>query len=369
MEATATDNKEWAPDLAVHPGIILEEYLAARDLSQADFARIAGFTPKLVSEIITGKNPISPETAIVLERVLGMKAYIWTGIQAEWDLHVARKKVTESASDHSGWLSHFPIKELKARKVLPDTKDQGILCEALLKLLQIGKPEGLRGRFRALSPQYRQSIAHPASQEAIITWLALAERQARKMMLPSYSGNQFGHSVHEIRKLTLGSPSVFQSKMIDQCARAGVALVFEREISKTRLFGAAVWFQPENPMIVMSLRMKTNDHFWWTFFHECGHVMLHQGKNFLDDQDGEDGIFEDQANRWALEILVGCSRYENFRAAMPRSELAVRTFANSVAVHPGIVVGMLQHDHVVPHRNLNRLKERFEWAEEFSTSR
>src|SRR5262245_54973125 len=95
---------EWTPNWAVHPGAILEEHLETRGLSQAEFARLAGMTPKLVNTIIKGVNPVTAETAIRLERVLGLKAYVWTGIQARWDLFNARAE-TKSDSWTRSWLS------------------------------------------------------------------------------------------------------------------------------------------------------------------------------------------------------------------------------------------------------------------------
>jgi HTH-type transcriptional regulator/antitoxin HigA len=90
----AATKREWTPNWAIHPGTLLEEHLEARGISQAEFARLAGITPKLVSTIIKGLNPVTAETAIRFERVLGLKAYIWTGIQAKWDLFQARADAT-----------------------------------------------------------------------------------------------------------------------------------------------------------------------------------------------------------------------------------------------------------------------------------
>jgi HTH-type transcriptional regulator/antitoxin HigA len=73
------------PNWAIHPGAILQEHLETRGLSQAEFARLAGLSPELVSGIVSGRDPITAETASQLERVLGLKAYVWTGMQAEWD--------------------------------------------------------------------------------------------------------------------------------------------------------------------------------------------------------------------------------------------------------------------------------------------
>jgi HTH-type transcriptional regulator/antitoxin HigA len=84
--------------------------------------------------------------------------------------------------------------------------------------------------------------------------------------------------------------------------------VFEKQISKTALFGSARWLDADHAIIQMSLRMKSNDHFWWTFFHEAAHILLHRGRNFADDQNGVGDGLEDEADRWAEEMLVGSQR-------------------------------------------------------------
>ena len=128
------------PNWSTHPGEHLEEYLEVHGLKQAEFARRAGLTPKLVSEIINGKNPVTPETALKLERVLGLKAEIWLRLQTSWDLFQARQREREAAPETKSWLSKFPIKDMKALKLLPDTRDDNVLLNSLLAILGIGEP-------------------------------------------------------------------------------------------------------------------------------------------------------------------------------------------------------------------------------------
>jgi HTH-type transcriptional regulator / antitoxin HigA len=150
--------------------------------------------------------------------------------------------------------------------------------------------------------------------------------------------------------------------MKELCRNAGVALVLEPPISKTCLFGSARWFDVDRAIIQMSLRMKTNDHFWWTFFHEAAHISLHRGRNFADDNNGEGDGAEEEADRWAEHVLVGRERFARFKASRPRSEVSVRQFAAEANLHPGIVVGMLQHAGVISYSHLNKLKVTFDWA-------
>jgi len=360
MTDVTTQRQKWMPDWAVHPGTILQEHLEARGLSQAELARLAGLSPKLVSTIINGGNPISAETAIRLERVLGLKAYIWASIQAKWDLFQARKAAAPFPRT-TEWLSQFPVKELRDRGVLPNTKDTCTLIEALLSFFEIGLPEAYHAKVDALAVRHRQSAAHENSEHHVYSWLMLGEWHARAMNLAPFDAEKFQQAIRQIRMLTTENLADFLPKMKELCRGAGVALVLEPPISKTSLFGSARWFDVDHAIIQMSLRMKTNDHFWWTFFHEAAHITLHRGKNFADDKNGEGDGAEDAADRWAQEILVGREKFARFKAMCPRSEVQVKEFAATAKLHPGIVVGMLQHARIIPFSNLNKLKVQFQW--------
>jgi HTH-type transcriptional regulator/antitoxin HigA len=363
MNEIAGARREWKPNWAVHPGALLEEHLEARGLSQAEFARLAGLTPKLVSTIIKGANPVTAETALRLERVLGLKAYIWTGIQANWELFRARAQA-KPAPELKSWLSLFPVNELRKRSCLPDTRDGGALADALLHLFEIGTPQAYAAKVSALAVHHRRAKAHESSEHHVFTWLMLGERKARQMNVPTFNAHKFDEAVRKIRQLTTQAPNVFEPQMKELCRNAGVALVFEPPISKTCLFGSARWFDADRAIIQMSLRMKTNDHLWWTFFHEAAHITLHRGKNFIDDQNGVGDGAEEQADSWAEEILVGRQRFAAFKATRPNSQAAIKRFAGEIGLHPGIVVGMLQHARVLPFSFLNGLKAKFEWAQE-----
>ena len=91
----------YQPDYAVPPGSLLKEYLAARSFSNAEFARRCGRSAKLISELVAGKAPVEPTTALQFERVLGMDARIWLGIEADYRLqqtHTAEAEDEEAAA-------------------------------------------------------------------------------------------------------------------------------------------------------------------------------------------------------------------------------------------------------------------------------
>ncbi|WP_375275777.1 HigA family addiction module antitoxin [Methylorubrum thiocyanatum] len=359
-----TRKEAFVPQWATHSGEHLAEYIEERGWSQAEFARLAGLTPKLVSTIINGTNPVTPETALRLEHVLGLKAYIWTGLQAEWDLFQARERERESAERQADWLKQFPVKELKACGRLPDTRDIGRLFGEMLTMLGIGTAQAYDARIGSLAVHHRRARSATASPHHLYCWLMLGEEQARQRELPAYDGDRFLQSCAEIRSLTVHGPDVFEPRMLELCRSAGVALIFQKPLGRTCVFGSARWMNNERPLIQMSLRMKSNDHFWWTFFHEAAHIVLHRGKNFVDDQNGEGDGVEAEADAWAEEMLVGRERIESFATTCPSTKQEVTAFAEEVSLHPGIVLGMLQHRRVVPFSHLNELKERVAWADE-----
>ena len=367
MAARAGAKDNWRPNWATHPGEHLAEHLEVRGCSQAEFARLAGLSPKLVSTIISGANPVTADTAIKLERVLGVKAYIWTGIQARWDLFQVRAQATP-APDTKSWLSQFPLNELHSQQWLPDTNDELALVDALLHLFQIGTPQAYEAKVDALAVRHRRSKRFESSHHHVFAWLMLGEHKARQMNLPSFDSQKFEEAVRKIRKLTKERANVFELQMKRLCWTSGVALILEPPISKTCLFGSARWFDADRAIIQMSLRIKTNDHFWWTFFHEAAHILLHRGRNFADDQNGEGDGAEEEADLWAEEMLVGRQRFARFKARRPRSGGEVRRFADEVGLHPGIIVGMLQHAGVLPFTHLNGFKAKFEWIREKSAA-
>jgi HTH-type transcriptional regulator/antitoxin HigA len=112
----------------------------------------------------------------------------------------------------------------------------------------------------------------------------------------------------------------------------------------------------------ISLYGKTNDKFWFTLFHEAAHVLLH-GKEkasvYLDDpsKSGADSIQEREANDRAGDFLIP-PRYKSQLPGL-RTKAAVCEFADIIGIHPGIVVGRLQHDGLIEPSWMNDLRESF----------
>jgi hypothetical protein len=147
-------------------------------------------------------------------------------------------------------------------------------------------------------------------------------------------------------------------------AAAGVALVFVPEIAGTRAWGVTQWAGPEKAILQLSLRGRSDDHFWFTLFHEAAHILLHPKKDVYVETDGESNEREEEANRFARELLIPGPAWMQVAEARPRSVRAVKEWAGRLGVAPGVLVGRLQHEGIVPWTHLNGLKGRLRFGQE-----
>ena len=361
----ATEALQYRPDYAVPPGWILEERLEAHGISHAEFARRCGRSAKLISEIISGKAPVEPETALQFEKVLGVDAGIWLGIEADYQLHQARQAEAQEGEKSASWAKSFPIKELVRRRFIGKPLSDSDAVSNLLAFFGVASIEAWRTKYQRMRVAYRHSPSFESDQAALATWLRLGELAAERQECAHYNAAQFRRALGEIRGLTQ-TPFAGALKMARRlCNDAGVALAPIKPFPKTALSGAAWWLTPRKAVIELSARHKTNDQLWFSLFHEAAHILLHSKKDIFIDWEKPDEKMadrENEANQWAAGFLISRSDWNRFAAASPRSVVAVRRFADELGIAPGIVVGRLQHERLLPWRTqLNRLKIRLEW--------
>lgn len=356
----------YEPDYTIAPGEILEETLQSRGMQKVDLAERCGLSAKQMSLIISGKAPVTPETAINFERVLGISANIWNNLEAKYRLFKARRQDYKELSKHEDWLQKFPIKELERRGIIEKSDSKPRYAAQLLDFFGVGSVATWQERYEQLQVAFRRSPAFKSSNEAVVTWLRIGELKAAETDCNSYDKSEFDAALKKIRHLSCEEPKVFEPKMKELCANSGVALVFVGELSGTHLSGATRWLQSDKAMIELSLRYKTDDHLWFTFFHEAGHIKLHGKKKVFIDEINQ-SVFSDEeqeANQFAANRLVPKKAYKEFIKNDDYNQSNICEFAAALGITPGIVVGRLQHDDLLSWRTpLNSLKCHFKLVE------
>jgi HTH-type transcriptional regulator / antitoxin HigA len=364
MEPQETITNTYQPDFVVHPGEYLEEVLESREIKKREFAERVGLSVKAVSQIINGKSLFSPEVALRFERVLKISASIWAGMVEEYQLYEAREQQKRKlgAQAVSDWVRRFPIADLKRLKILPDTRKPTELAEALLRFLGVSSIEAWETYSTGRAAAYRQSKTFAASREAVEVWLTIAKREAEPTETSPFDKKLFSEALTEIRAFTRMAPGEFFPRMVALLAKTGVVLVVIPELKGSLISGATQWLTPTRAMIALSLRYRTNDQFWFTFYHEAAHILLHGKKTFIDQKDNDDRKVEAEADEFAANLLVGGAEYRAFVTTGTFYEGDIRRFADQVDVHPGIVVGRLQHDGHMNFKFHNALKDRFDFG-------
>ncbi len=358
------------PTAVPHPGDSIVEYLEVLGWSQRDLARRSGLTPKTISEICNGKAPITPTTALALEKVLQRPAHFWLNLQRQFDEAEARREELRKSADWQAWAAKFPLQEIRRLIRAAAVKRSDI--DMLLSFLGVSSPMSWASVWDAAQVSYRQTRKFKTSVEAVSAWVRATELVAGELELADFNEELLRSSIPTLKQYTRERVDEIVETVQKLCASAGVAFVLVPEFRQTGISGCARWLGERRALVALSLRYKTDDQMWFTFFHELGHILLHRKRqSFVLDNPAEDVTdrvvdpqmqqYEEEANRFARDTLILPQALSDFIVRGDLRSDAIHDFAERVGVSPGIVVGRLQFEGVLaPHKG-NSLKQRLAW--------
>jgi len=360
----------FAPDWVSPPGDSILDIIEEREWTQAELAQRLGYTTKHVNQLIKGKVPLTEDAAIRLERVVGSTVGFWLAREAKYRERCARLNAAEKFSEWVSWLDQLPVKELMAANSIEkrriDIKSKPSIVESCLRFFGVASPDEWQVHYGQMQGSFRRSREEQSDIGAISSWLRMGEQKAEKLDGPKYDKARFEAALAEVRKLTTDDPKDFQPRIQNLFHEAGVAFVLVSGIPKAHVSGVARWLNAHRPLIQLSLYGKTNDKFWFTLFHEAAHILLHVKEKkavYLDDPNkhGADSDEEREANDWSRKFLIP----DQFTALLPglRTKASVYEFAQLIGIHPGIVVGRLQHDGLIDPSWMNDLRVSFRFKE------
>lgn len=351
------------PQAVSRPGETLLDLLEEWSMTQSELANRLGRSLKSVNEIIKGKASITPETALLLERVFGTPAQFWNTREQKYQEHLAQKQEIERLKAEQSWLKKFPLKDMVSLGWIGRGASELETLKQLWSFFGVTGPDPWQQVY-ASGVAYRKSPTFKGDPAVVAAWLRRGEILAHARRCASFDSKKFRQALVEIRSLSRSTPEVYVPRMQELCAQAGVAVVFVPELPKTCVSGVARWLSPTKALIQLSLRYKADDHLWFTFFHEAGHILLHGKKETFLELDGkvEEDEREAEANTFACNTLIPSPLYETLRCQRPMSRARVESAAAEWGIAPGIVVGRLQHDSVIHRSHLNDLKVGLKWS-------
>lgn len=359
---------KYVPDYAVPPGETLTELLNSLGMTQHELAARSGRPVKTINELIKGKTGITPETALQFERVFGMPASFWNNLERNYRDALIRIAERKQLERKIAWLKIFPVQAMIRAGWFNAFQNPVDQLRELLNFFGIASPAQWQTILTTEQVAYRKSSIFKSHPVAVAAWLRKGDLVAQEIECQPFDKREFRERLTDIRALTIEEdPHVFVPKLQSWAASAGVAVAFVRKLPGISISGAARWLSSDKALVQLTIRYKTNDHLWFSFFHEVGHILYDRRREvFLDGDDvcrRTNNAQEDRANRFAANILIPPRRYREFCNAGNFSRAVVEAFSAQIKVAPSIIVGRLQHDELLPYNTrLNRLKVRYRWA-------
>jgi len=356
-----TKNSQFNPNYAVPPGAVLQEWLEEHGMSQTEIAERMSRPIKTVNEIIKGKTTITQETALQLEAVTGTPASFWNNADRIYQERSARLEQQERFKSWESWARLFPFKDMLRLGWVAPVPNAPV--PALLRYFGVASPKAWNSHYGHVQVSYRQSQAFTSDLAHLAAWLRRGELQAQETRCAEFNKNTFRAALCDVKALTRSPIAEACPKVATLCSNAGVAVAFVPELPRTRVCGATRWLSPTKAIIQLSLRYKTDDQLWFTFFHEAAHILLHSKKSIFLESDDQTTPEETEANTWAADFLIPPDQLAAFLRTESLTRAAISRFAQQLAIAPGIVAGRLQHDDHLTFARCGDLKRRIGWHE------
>lgn len=335
---------EYNDKIAFHPGYYLKEIVDESGLTQEDFARRMGTTPKNLSILIHGEQSLSIDMASKLSRMLGTTIAYWLGLQQAYDEKVAEFLSGEELKREREVFKLVDYKYFKENFNLPDFPrrvDEQIKC--VREFLAVSSLTVLEERNLAVS--YRSYTEEPTISNVVNAnaMVQIAINRALKMETPKFNKRKFEKAIQFALTQTRNHDS-FLPAIRKAFQEAGVALVVLPNLKNSGINGATKKVDGK-VLLMVNDRRHYADTFWFTLFHEIGHIMNGDlGLTFKDEA-------EDEADLYAKRMLIPQDRYDEFIEKHNYfDEITIVEFAKSINQDPGIVLGRLMKDTLVDYR-------------------
>lgn len=340
--------------IATPPGATIKEQLVDRGMSQKEFAVRMDMSEKHISRLINGEVQLTSDVAMRLEMVLGLPAHFWSNLE-----NIYREKLVKAQAENEmdadlETAKKVPYNEMAKNGWVQETRngiERVINLRKFFEVVQLGliKEPTIQGiACRRLGEGEK-------SDYALLAWAQKAKLEARNIQTDAINIEKLKASLPEIRKMTRQNPEVFCSTLCDTLAACGIALVFLPHIGGSFLHGAT-FYDGAKIVIGMTVRGKDADRFWFSLFHEFGHIIL----GHIGQADGTTEEDEKNADTFARDTLIPQAAFDAFTNRESFDKPSIVRFAESVGIDPGIVVGRLQKERFIPFSWHGDLKTKYE---------
>ncbi len=342
---------KYEPEYAVHPGETLREKLNEIVMTPKEFAVRTGKPVKTISEILNGKSSITHEMAVLFEKVLKIPAGFWIKKQANYNEFIAREKQKEELKKSKDWAKEFPYIQMAKIGLVKTTRKPEEKVEELLKFFNVSKPSAWEDIYlnQKTPVFFRISLKHNKNPYALSVLLRIGEIKANEITAPDFNKTKLKNLLPELKEIMANKPDDYLINIKEKCLTAGVKVIYTPNLPGTVIHGTVRWIN-NTPVIQMTDRLKRYDIFWFSLFHEIGHILLHGNKKniFLEEiknaEDKDDK--EKEADEFASQLLLKDDEYEVIINQIKASHDILKTiqfYAKEFGTHKDIIIGRILH--------------------------
>ena len=356
--------KEYKDKVAYHPGYYIADIIEDMEISQAEFAKRMGTTPKTLSQLINGQANISNDLAKKLSVMMGTSPEVWLNLQSMYDqklIEIEREidfdKQIEIAKqiDYKFFVDYIGLPAVKTIK------------EKVANLCRFFKVADLRIMSQPdFLVNFRSGTSVISDKNVINSraWLQTAMNVSYSIETEPFDVDKLRGYLDELRSMTVQEPEAFLPRMREIFASCGVAFVLLPHLRNSGVNGAVKWVSESRVVLAMNNRGLYADTFWFSLFHEVRHVLQQKVKTVFISSSVNEMIdinksLEEDADSFANNFLIAPADFRRFHPSKYTSDDEIVAFAKQIGIHPGIVAGRLQHEKIIARNRCSRLKEKY----------
>jgi addiction module antidote protein HigA len=351
---------EYKDLIAFHPGQYVEELIEEYNVTQKEFAERLGVSAKTISKLVNAEESISKETACKLAKLSGVSMQTWLNLQNVYDVKVAEiaeeRELEEGSEKEICELIDF--KYFKEKGYVPDKRYS--LKEKIVelrKILGVASLENLTSFNHLVSYRNTRKFTTKSIVNSNIM-LELASKKARDTTTIKLNRRKLERRLPALRKLTRQDPEIFPQRLYDILLDCGVVLVGLPALPNANLNGATKKFSNGSALLLLTDRNKASDIFWFSLFHEIGHILEN---DFSSDEGNSESYLrsEEQADRFAKDFLIRPEDYQAFVETGNFDKTDILRFSEEIDIHPSVVLGRLQNEGILGFDRFRELKENY----------
>lgn len=355
---------EYKDIYAFHPGCYLQDIIEEMEITQEEFAIRLGTSAKTISKVVNGEANLSKDLALKLSNMLGTSVDIWLNLQSTYDKKLLEIQNTKSFEEEKAILECIDYNYFVDLGVVPKTRDSKEKIINLRNYLVISNLKVLlESKFLV---NYRTATSTVNNKNIINSkvWLQTAINFGKQIKVDNFDAKKLEYYIPEIRSMTIMSPEQFLPRLREIFSDCGVTFVLLPYLTNSNINGAVTWINRNKVILALNDRRNYADTFWFSLFHEIKHVLQQKHKQLFvseiqSDLSSLDDRLEKEADSFASDVLIPQHEYELFLKEENLSDVAIRTYAAKIGIHPGILLGRLQHDQIVSMKRGAMLKEKY----------